>query len=117
MLLQHVADTLTTTRSEVAGVRRSSMLNSILTVLTIIVVLLTVSVIVDVRRDIDSNQDVVAAVQVVVDRIQSCTEPGHSCYDTNQQRSDQRLGPIVSALCEAVPIERRRPPCPPTIVR
>lgn len=113
-LLDHVAKTLNETRSEVhivsdlaERVRRTSVLNSILMALVIIVALLTVIVVVEVRRDISTNQR-------VIDTIRECTEPGYECFDKGQLRSNERLAPIISALCEAVPNERRKPPCVPT---
>ena len=48
----------------------------------------------------------------VLEAIQGCTSPGHPCYDDNQIRSGERLAPIVGLICEAVPEDRRRPPCP-----
>jgi hypothetical protein len=45
--------------------------------------------------------------------IRDCTEPGGHCYEENQVRSNQRTAPIVGLICEAIPSERLRPPCPP----
>jgi hypothetical protein len=49
----------------------------------------------------------------VIDQIKDCTGPPGECYDANQRRANERLGPLVALLCEAVPVDRRRPPCPP----
>lgn len=49
----------------------------------------------------------------VIESIQDCTSPPGACYEANQRRSNERLGPIISVICEGVPADRRRPPCPP----
>jgi hypothetical protein len=59
----------------------------------------------------NSNSEVIERVDRVIVVINDCTQPGHPCYDESQKRSNDRLGPIVSALCEGVPPERRKPPC------
>lgn len=109
-LLAHVAESINETRDEVHAVsdlaervQRTSVLNSILMTLVVIVALLTVVVVIEVRRDIGTNQQ-------VIDAIRECTEPGHACFD----RSQERQAGVVGALCEAVPLERRKPPCPTT---
>lgn len=51
--------------------------------------------------------------ETVLEALAACTNPGHPCYDENQARSSERLAPIVSLICDAVPDDRRRPPCPP----
>lgn len=50
----------------------------------------------------------------VLEAIEDCTRPGdrHDCYNENQARTSQRLAPIISIICDAVPPERRHPPCP-----
>jgi hypothetical protein len=52
------------------------------------------------------------AIRANQETVKGCTSPGHPCYDENQQRSNQRLAPIISVLCDALPPEKRRPPCP-----
>jgi hypothetical protein len=56
------------------------------------------------------NRD--AQTAKVIEAIQACTSPGHSCYDENQARSNQRLAPIIGVLCATLTPEQRRPPCP-----
>lgn len=47
----------------------------------------------------------------VIDRVDSCTTPGGQCYEDNLRRSNERVAPIVSLICNATPPERRKPPC------
>lgn len=60
----------------------------------------------------EQQHQLLDAIQTNQQVIVGCTEPGHECYDANQARSNQRLAPIISVLCDALPPEKRRPPCP-----
>lgn len=60
----------------------------------------------------DQSRVILEAIQANQETIKACTSPGHPCYDENQQRSNARLAPIIAVLCDALPPEKRRPPCP-----
>ena len=48
----------------------------------------------------------------VIDSINDCTQPGGHCYEEAQKRTDARLGPFRTMICDATPPERRGPFCP-----
>lgn len=62
----------------------------------------------------EQSREILAALQSNQEVIKGCTSPGHECYDANQRRSNERLAPIIAVLCDALPPEKRRPPCPAT---
>lgn len=47
----------------------------------------------------------------IVETIRDCTQVGGRCYAEGQQRTAENVGQIVTVICDAVPPERRRPPC------
>lgn len=52
-----------------------------------------------------SNTNVIASIK-------DCTDPGGECYEKAAKRTDGRLAPFVSMICDATPPERRGPLCP-----
>jgi hypothetical protein len=72
-------------------------------VLVVLVLAITVSVSLVVSR---GNAQVIA-------QIQDCTRPGGDCYREQEARTARNVSQLVSVICDAVPPERRRPPCPP----
>lgn len=60
----------------------------------------------------EQSKQILEAIEANQGVIKACTTPGGECYDANQRRSNERLAPIISVLCDNLPPEKRRPPCP-----
>jgi hypothetical protein len=48
----------------------------------------------------------------VIESIKDCTEVGGRCFTESRARTAKDVDGLVQVICDAVPPERRRPPCP-----